>query len=91
MASGTDDLHPMFQDMLSRSDGWTDNVNESSLDYNFMTRHPTMSVMFLIFTSTAVVAGNIGNVLVSLTLLCLIDSSITTNWQSPFLIQGEYC
>ncbi|XP_053385999.1 melatonin receptor type 1A-like isoform X3 [Mercenaria mercenaria] len=64
MASDIENLHPMFKDMLSRSDGWTDNVNESSLDYNFMTRHPTMSVMFLIFTSIAAAAGNIGNVLV---------------------------
>lgn len=57
-------LHPMFQDVSSRTDGWTDSANESSLDYNFMTRHPTMSIMFLIFTGLAVAAGNIGNVLV---------------------------
>jgi hypothetical protein len=65
MASEVGNLHPMFKDMLERSDGWTDNVNESSLDYNFMTRHPTMSWVFLIFTSLAVTAGNIGNIMVS--------------------------
>ena len=65
MASDTENLHPMFQDMLERSDGWTNSVNESSLDYNFMTRHPAMSWMFLILTSLAVTAGNIGNIMVS--------------------------
>ena len=59
-------LHPMFQDILKRTDGWTDNVNESSLDYDFLKRHPEMSVAFLTFTGIAVAAGNIGNVLVSI-------------------------
>lgn len=57
-------LHPMFQDILKRTDGWTDNVNESSLDYDFIKRHPQMSVIFLSFTGIAVAAGNIGNVLI---------------------------
>lgn len=64
MLTDQEDLHPMFQTMLQRTDGWTDSVNESSLDYNFMTRHPTMSIVFLILTSTAALAGNIGNLLV---------------------------
>ncbi|XP_060591398.1 melatonin receptor type 1A-like isoform X3 [Ruditapes philippinarum] len=64
MTSEIENLHPMFQDMLGRSDGWTDNINESSLDYNFMKRHPTMSWLFLIFTSLAMSVGNVGNILV---------------------------
>lgn len=63
MAS-SDDLHPMFKDMLKRSDGWNSHNNESSLDYNFMTRHSDMSIVFLTFTGMAVVIGNIGNILV---------------------------
>lgn len=63
------DLHPMFLDMLKRSDGWRSEENESSLDYNFMTRHPAMSIVFLVLTSTAAAMGNIGNILVSTFLL----------------------
>ena len=60
------DLHPMFIDMLKRDDGWRSEDNVSSLDYNFMTRHPAMSIVFLVITTTAAVLGNIGNILVSL-------------------------
>ena len=63
---GDESLHPMFQEMLKRTDGWTDNVNESSLDYDFIKRHPHLSITFLTFTGIAVAAGNIGNVLVNL-------------------------
>ena len=66
-------LHPMFQDILKRTDGWTDNVNESSLDYDFLKRHPEMSVAFLTFTGIAVAAGNIGNVLVSIFMQLIRD------------------
>lgn len=69
MANATDnvidDLHPMFREVLKRDDGWRTDVNESSLDYNFMTRHPEMSFAFLILTSTASALGNIGNIMVS--------------------------
>jgi hypothetical protein len=59
------DLHPMFQDLLKRTDGWTDDINQTSLDYNFMTRHPTMSILFLTLLGVSALAGNIGNILVS--------------------------
>jgi hypothetical protein len=61
----TADLHPMFQDLLKRTDGWTDDINQTSLDYNFMTRHPTMSILFLTLLGVSALAGNIGNILVS--------------------------
>ena len=64
------DLHPMFQDLLKRTDGWTEDVNQTSLDYNFMTRHPTMSILFLILMSVTVLVGSIGNILVS----CFLSS-----------------
>ncbi|KAL4217062.1 hypothetical protein ACF0H5_023518 [Mactra antiquata] len=50
--------------VLARSDDWTNDGNMSSLDYNFMTRHPSLSISFLIFTCLSVVLGNIGNVMV---------------------------
>lgn len=65
MSSTTVDLHPMFKDLLARTDGWTDNGNETSLDYNFMTRHPTMSILFITIISVVSLAGNIGNIMVS--------------------------
>ena len=81
-------LPPMFQELLRRTDGWTENVNESSLDYDFIKRHPQMSVIFLSFTGIAVAAGNIGNVLVSslsLSLsLCLFPSASLDYSQSSF-------
>ena len=59
-------LHPMFQKMLDRTDDWPGtNPNESSLDYNFLTRHPSMSIVFLCVTGFTVLAGTMGNILVS--------------------------
>ena len=78
-------LHPMFQEMLKRTDGWTDNVNESSLDYDFIKRHPHLSISFLTFTGIAVAAGNIGNVLVSV-FLCFFVSFFVSLFLSFFLI-----
>ncbi|XP_052230388.1 melatonin receptor type 1B-B-like isoform X1 [Dreissena polymorpha] len=64
MGSTDEELHPMFQDMLRRTDGWRPGENVSSLDYDFMTRHPAMSVVFLALTTLAAFVGNIGNFLV---------------------------
>ena len=67
-----EELHPMFQDMLRRTDGWTSRKNESSLDYNFIERHPGMSFAFLTITGLAAFAGDVGNILVSITdVFCL--------------------
>ena len=78
---GDESLHPVFQEMLKRTDGWTDNVNESSLDYDFIKRHPHLSITFLTFTGIALAAGNIGNVLVNLLSLSisLLPAMITLN------------
>ena len=55
----------MFQKMAGRTDGWPGgSPNESSLDYKFLSRHPTMSTVFLCATGFAAVAGTIGNILV---------------------------
>ncbi|WAR09899.1 MR1BB-like protein [Mya arenaria] len=43
-----DDLHPMFQEMLERTDDWRPGENVSSLDYNFLSHHPAMSIFFLV-------------------------------------------
>ncbi|WAR09903.1 OPSD1-like protein [Mya arenaria] len=58
------DLHPMFQVMLERTDDWRPGENVSSLDYNFLSRHPSMSIFFLVLTSIAAFMGNVGNFMV---------------------------
>ena len=61
-------LHPLFKKLLGRTDDWPGtNPNESSIDYNFLTRHPTMSTVFLCVMGFAVTAGTLGNILVSYT------------------------
>ncbi|WAR09898.1 MTR1B-like protein [Mya arenaria] len=59
-----DELHPMFQVMLERTDDWRPGENVSSLDYNFLSRHPAMSIFFLVLTSIATFVGNVGNFMV---------------------------
>ena len=64
----TDQRHRLVQDLMERSDGWAGGpVNESALEYDFMTRHFTMSVVFLSWTGIASVIGSIGNIFVSTT------------------------
>ena len=60
------ELHPMFQRLLGKTDDWPGaNPNESTIDYNFLTRHPTLSTVFICVTGFAVIAGTTGNILVS--------------------------
>jgi len=60
-----DDFHPMFLKMLNRTDGWRPGENVSVLDYDFLTRHPAMSVFFVVLTSLAALLGVVGNFMVS--------------------------
>jgi len=88
MMADAGDLHPMFQEMLRRSDGWTNNVNESSLDYDFITRHPAMSFIFLTLTGLALTVGNVGNILVGNITGVKARSVFTLNicdviWENP--------
>ena len=56
----------MFKKMLGRTDDWpSTSPNKSSLDYNFLTRHPTMSIVLLCVTGLVIIAGTTGNILVS--------------------------
>ena len=56
----------LVQDLMERTDGWPGGAaNESALDYNYMTRHFTMSVIFLCYTCIGVAIGSVGNIFVS--------------------------
>ena len=62
----TDQRHRLLQDLLTRSDGWPGGqANETALEYDYMARHLTMSVIFVTWTSTSCVVGSIGNIFVS--------------------------
>ena len=61
-----DERHRLLQDLMTRTDGWPGGEeNETALEYDYMTRHLTMSVIFVAWTSTACVIGSIGNIFVS--------------------------
>ena len=66
-----DQRHRLLQDLMERNDGWPGGqANESALEYDYMTRHLTLSVLFLSWTSTAVVIGSVGNIFVSTMIKC---------------------
>ena len=72
-----EELHPFIKKMLGRTDDWPGaNPNESSLDYDYLTRHPTMSAVFLCVTGFAIIAGTTGNILVSKTHVCSSAHSV---------------
>ena len=59
-----------MQDLMERNDGWAGGpANESALEYDYMTRHLTMSVIFLSWSGTAIVIGSVGNIFVSTTFI----------------------
>ena len=65
-------------------------VNESALEYDYMTRHLTMSVIFLSWTGTAVVIGSVGNIFVSTAVVChavhfLSDRLLSALFKAHFL------
>ena len=67
----TDQQHRLMQDLIERNDGWPGGqANESALESDYMARHLTMSVIFLSWTSTAVVIGSVGNIFVSTIIIC---------------------
>ena len=56
----------LVQELMERTDGWKgEAANESALDYNYMTRHFTMSVIFLCYTCVGSAIGSVGNIFVS--------------------------
>ncbi|KAL5005518.1 hypothetical protein ScPMuIL_018974 [Solemya velum] len=60
------DLQTMFEIVAQRSDNWEtgDSNSNSSLDIDFMTRHPTLSYSYLVVLGIFTVTGNIANLLV---------------------------
>ena len=73
----TDQRHRLLQDLMERNDGWPGGqANESALEYDYMTRHLTMTVIFLSWTCTAVIIGSIGNIFVSTTVLYHPSSAV---------------
>ena len=74
----TEQRHPLLNDLLTRSDGWLDSrENETALEYDYMTRHLTMTVIFLCWTFAAVIIGSIGNVFVSRTRVIVFKCTST--------------
>ena len=66
----TDQRHRLVKDLMERNDGWAGGaVNETALEYDYMTRHFTMSVIFLSWTVPAVAIGSVGNIFVSTTFI----------------------
>lgn len=65
------DLQTMFDIVAKRTDNWysaSDNLTNSSLYMDFLTRHPYLSYTYLSVLGVLTVLGNIGNVMVNIVL-----------------------
>lgn len=61
----------MFDIVAKRTDNWhsaSDNLTNSSLYMDFLTRHPYLSYTYLSVLGVLTVLGNIGNVMVNIVL-----------------------